>query len=296
MTWTVVVNPKAGRTRGGRSLEVVAAVTEAIRHGLDAEVVVADSPDDARRHATTAAAAGHDLVAAGGDGTVGMIAGIAADHGVRFAVLPIGSGNDFAATIGVPDSIDGALALLDDSVGTDRTIDLGRVNGTWFCTVTATGFDSEASRWANGVTRLTGTALYVAAVLRTLATYRPHPMRVTVDGDVHELRAWMVSVGNGTRYGGGMHITPEARLDDGVFDVCAIGPVSRVRFLANFPKVFGGRHLGVDGVTTWRGRTVHVESLDASVPIEVFADGDRVGPLPGTMECVAAALTVRVAR
>ncbi len=297
MAWTVIVNPAAGRTKQRRLPDVLDAVDAAARRGIAVEAYVSTSPDDAREHAAKAAADGRDLVAAGGDGTVGAIAGIAADHRVRCSILPIGSGNDFAATLGYPiGDIAACVALLDDDFGADRTIDLGRANGTWFCSVTATGFDSEASRWANGVSRLSGTSLYVAAVLRTLATYKPHPMRVTVDGEVHELRAWMVSVGNGTRYGGGMLITPNATLDDGIFDVCAIDAVSRPRFLANFPKVFKGTHLGVDGVHTWRGRVVAIESLDPSVPIEVYADGDRVGPLPATMECVAEALTVRVPR
>src|SRR6185437_10116318 len=154
-----------------------------------------------------------------------------------------------------------SLAVL-GAAGVDRTIDLGRVNDRWYCSVTATGFDSEANRWANTVTRLSGTPLYVAAVLRTLATYRPHPMRVTVDGERHELRAWMVSVGNSTTYGGGMRITPDARLDDGLVDVCAIdGAVPRTKFLAQFPKVFKGAHVNVDGVHVWRGASATVESL-----------------------------------
>jgi diacylglycerol kinase (ATP) len=259
------------------------------------ETHVSTSADDAIAHAAKAAANGRDLVAAGGDGTVGAIAGVAADHSVRLAIVPCGSGNDFATSLGYERGEPGpALAVLGDA-GVDRTIDLGRVNDRWYCSVTATGFDSEANRWANGINRLSGTPLYVAAVLRTLATYKPHPMRVTVDGEVHELRAWMVSVGNSTTYGGGMRITPDARLDDGLVDVCAIdGAVRRPKFLASLPKVFKGTHVDIDGVHVWRGANVIVESLDEHVPIEVFADGERVGPLPATMRAAPNALTVRV--
>jgi diacylglycerol kinase (ATP) len=105
----------------------------------------------------------------------------------------------------------------------------------------------------------------------------------------------MVSVGNTTTYGGGMRITPGARVDDGRVDVCVIdGAVPRWKFLAQFPKVFKGTHVDVDGVRIWRAGTVTVESLDDRVPIEVFADGERVGPLPATMRAAPNALTVRV--
>ncbi len=292
----MIVNPAAGRTRRTHVPALLDAIDALAHAGVAIEAHVSTSAADALATAAKAAANGRDLVAAGGDGTVGAIAGVAADHGVRLAIVPCGSGNDFATLLGYRPGTPApaALAVLGDG-GADRTIDLGRVNDRWYCSVTATGFDSEASRWANGVTRLSGTALYVAAVLRTLATYRPHPLRVTVDGERHELRAWMVSVGNGTTYGGGMRITPDARLDDGLIDVCAIdGVVSRARFLLHFPKVFKGTHLAVAGVHTWRGSSVTVESLDDSIPIEVFADGERVAPLPATMHAVPNALVVRV--
>jgi diacylglycerol kinase (ATP) len=160
--------------------------------------------------------------------------------------------------------------------------------------VTATGFDAEANRWANTVQRLSGTTLYVAAVVRTLAVYKPYPFRVTVDGAAHETSAWLVAVGNGPAYAGGMHIAPAARLDDGLLDVTVIGAMSKPEFLLNFPKVFKGTHISHRKVQTYRGARVEVEPLDDSVPMEVYADGERVGPLPGRMEAVRDALTVRV--
>jgi diacylglycerol kinase (ATP) len=109
----------------------------------------------------------------------------------------------------------------------------------------------------------------------------------------------MVSVGNSTTYGGGMQIVPHARLDDGRLDVCIIGAVSRLRFVANFPKVFAGRHADVPGVEFARGSQITVESLGPSTdgaPLEVWADGERVAPLPATMTVVRDALVVRVPR
>ena len=91
-----------------------------------------------------------------------------------------------------------------------------------------------------------------------------------------------------------MNIAPNARLDDGLLDITVVGDMSRVQMLWNFPKVFKGTHIGHAKVRTFRGERVELESLDESVPMDVYADGERVGPLPATMEAVPDALTVRV--
>jgi diacylglycerol kinase (ATP) len=289
MTWTVIVNPAAGR---GRTRKLLPAI-EARAAAVGAKVAVSMNADAPEHLAREAAAIGHDLMACGGDGLTAMVAGVAADTGRRLAVAPTGAGNDFARGIGYDTKhpLDAFAAL---EHGHDRIVDLGRVNGRWYTCVTASGFDAEANRWANTVHRLSGTALYVAAVLRTLAVYKPHPFRLTVDGDAHEIRAWLVAVGNGPSYGGGMNIAPAASLDDGLLDVTVVGEMTRLQMLVNFPKVFKGTHTTHPKVTTYRATRVELESLDASVPMDVYADGERVGPLPATMEAVSRALTVRV--
>jgi diacylglycerol kinase (ATP) len=290
MPWTLVLNPVAGR---GRHRDLAPELRALVRGAdLDAEVVVSESAADAESLARKAADAGRDLIAAGGDGTVGLIAGVAAETGRMLAIVPTGAGNDFASTLGYnrKKPLDAIAAIAN---GRDATVDLGVVNGRWYTCVTCSGFDAEANRWANTVTRLSGTPLYVAAVARTLALYKPCPFRVTVDGVVHESPAWLVAVGNSRSYAGGMQIVPEARLDDGLLDVCVIGDFSRLEIMRHFPKVFRGTHLGVPGVSTYRGAHITVEAL-GSKPMEVWADGERVGPLPATMEPRPNALRVRV--
>jgi len=289
MPWTVIVNPAAGRGRTRKLLPQVEARAAAV----GAKVAVSMHGDAPAALAREAAAIGHDLVACGGDGLAATIAGVAADTGRRLAVVPTGAGNDFARVLGYdPKHPLDAFGVLEQ--GHDRVVDLGRVNGRWYTCVTASGFDAEANRWANTVHRLSGTALYVAAVLRTLAVYQPHPFRLTVDGDAHDIKAWLVAVGNGPSYGGGMNIAPAASLDDGLLDVTVVGEMTRLQMLVNFPKVFKGTHTSHPKVSTFRATRVELESLDAAVPMDVYADGERVGPLPATMEAVSGALTVRV--
>jgi diacylglycerol kinase (ATP) len=291
MAWTAIVNPTAGR---GRTRRLLPDLPRALADlGVAAEVHVSRAPDEPAGLAKEAAARGHDLLAVGGDGLVSVVAAVAADEQRRLAVVPSGSGNDFARELGhdAKRPLDALRALVD---GDDRRVDLGRVNGRWFTTVTATGFDAEANRWANTVTRLSGTPLYVAAVARTLVRYRPRRFAVAVDEREVELDAWLVATGNGPAYGGGMRVAPDARLDDGLLHVTVVGPVSRLGFVRTFPRVFRGTHTRHPLVQTFRGTRVRVASLDGEM--DAYADGERVGPLPASIEAVPRALSVRAPR
>jgi diacylglycerol kinase (ATP) len=287
--WTAIVNPVAGR---GRTRKLLTELTRAARD-TGVELHVSPEPGAPTKLALVAVESGRDLVAIGGDGLVTEVAGVAADAGRRLAIVPTGAGNDFARVLGYdPKRPLDAFRALDH--GRDRVVDLGRVNGRWYTCVTASGFDAEANRWANTVQRLSGTTLYVAAVVRTLAVYKPHPFRLSVDGEQHDLHAYLVAVGNGPAYAGGMRVAPNARLDDGLLDVTVVGAMSKAEFLVNFPKVFKGTHVSHPKVHTFHGTTIELSSLDPSIPMEVYADGERVGPLPGRMEAVPDALTARV--
>jgi diacylglycerol kinase (ATP) len=298
--WTALLNPAAGRGRARAGLPRVADALAAIRDvaGLDVGIVVTASAADLAARAGDAFARGRGVVACGGDGTVAALAGLAAEAGGVLAVVPAGSGNDFARHVGIPrGDVTAAVDLL--VTGTVTRVDLGRAttadgSSTWFTTVANTGFDAEANRWANTVHTISGTPLYVAAAARTLATYRPRRFRVTVDGDAHELEAWLVAVGNTRTYASGMAITPHASVHDGALEVCVVGAVSRAEFVTTFPKVFSGAHVDHPLVHTWRGRAVCVECSDDA--LDLWASGEHLGPLPATLTPVADALAVVVPR
>ncbi|MET0627074.1 MAG: YegS/Rv2252/BmrU family lipid kinase [Acidimicrobiia bacterium] len=293
--WTALLNPAAGR---GRATARLARVTDAIAAAdLDVAVHVTTDADDLRRAARHAFDDGRGVLACGGDGTVGMVAGLAAELDGVLGIVATGSGNDLARHLGLPRG-DPAAALRVVAGGVVTRVDLGRAESAdgrdeWFTTVANTGFDAEANRWANTRTRLTGTPLYVIAVLRTLRTYRPRAVRLTVDGVVTETDAWLVAMANTRSYASGMMIAPAASMHDGLLDVCVVGPVSRAEFLRTFPGVFRGAHVRNDAVMMLRGRDVTIEALDAS--LELWASGERVGPLPARVRAVPGALRVVVA-
>jgi diacylglycerol kinase (ATP) len=297
MEWTALVNPAAGRGRARKLLPRLRAALDAAPASV--EVHVSSSLEDAESVARKAADRGRGLVACGGDGTVAALAVVAADCDVPLVVVPVGAGNDFARTIGLkPRRALEALALLaDEHAATELRCDLGVVNGQPFTTVANTGFDAEANRWANGVRHLGGTLLYLVAVARTLAVYRPQRFRVTIDaGEPEERTAWLLAIGNGSTYAGGMKIAPDADLDDGLLDLTIIGDGSRAELVRSFPKVFLGTHVKHPKVHTRRGARIVIEACDSGSTMEVYASGERVGPLPAVAEVRRAAVRVRVPR
>jgi diacylglycerol kinase (ATP) len=224
---------------------------------------------------------------------VQSLAQLAADTGGLLAVVPVGAGNDFARDLGLDHRrpLD-ALAVLD--TGHERRVDLGRVttadgSRAAFTTVAHSGLDGEVNRWANTVTRLSGTALYAVAAVRTIATYRPTEMRITVDGAEWSGRPWLVSVANTHCYGGGMQIAPTACIDDGRLEVVFVHDVSRAQVLTRFPRMIRGTHLGIAGVQHLSGTTV---TIDGPHDQEIYASGERVGLLPATIEVLPGALRV----
>ncbi|GAB2923386.1 diacylglycerol kinase [Rhodococcus aerolatus] len=287
---TLLVGPRAGR---GRADGLAEAAAGRLR-GAGCEVQVVTAPDAA---ATTAAAraavdAGTDaLVAVGGDGMVHLALQLVAGTETPLGVLPGGTGNDVARTLGVPrdDSAAAVEVLLD---GRTRRVDLGRTGPTWFASVLAAGFDSRVNARTNRMRWPRGRARYTVATLVELARLEPLAFTVETAEQTLELDATLVAVGNGTSYGGGMRICPDARLDDGLLDVTVVAASSRTSLVRTFPTVFRGTHVLDDRVTTLRTDRVRLTAPGAGA----HADGEPVATLPVDVECVPRAVTVLVPR
>ena len=284
----VVANPSAGGGKAGRLIGRVDAHLHAL--GLDHEIRVSESGAELERLARTAAEDGAEIVAVlGGDGSVnGAVNGLLGTK-AALAVLPAGTGDDFAKGIG-SGKLDAATKRLVDP--TIREIDVVRaVAGAterYFVNVAGAGFDSDVNETANAMTtRLGGTGTYVVAVLRTLRTFTAANYEITVDAETMTLSAMLAVVGNGASYGGGMKVLPAASVTDGLLDVCIVEELSRAAFLRAFPRVFRGTHVSHPKVRMLRGHTV---KLAADRRIQVYADGERVGPLPAIFEVEPGAL------
>jgi diacylglycerol kinase (ATP) len=209
-----------------------------------------------------------------------------------FGLVAAGTGNDFARALGLPMGDPAAAGrLIAESLGTGRLrdVDLGRVNGTWFGTVLASGFDSRVNDRGNRMRLPVGRFKYDVAMLAELAAFRPFPYRVTLDdGETREIEATLVAVGNGSSYGGGMRICPGADLDDGLFDITVVGDCTRATLLKIFPRVYRGTHVDHPVVSVFRAARVEL----LAEGITAYADGEPLGPLPLTAECIPAAVRV----
>jgi len=299
MRWTAIVNARAGRGRTRRLLpRLRAALGEA---GIAAHLT--NDVDEGALLARHAFDRGDGVVACGGDGTVAALAGLASEVDGALAIVPTGAGNDFARHLGIGHRrpLDAIALITDPAGGAALTrVDLGRATAAdgssrWFTTVANTGFDAEANRWANGVRWATGTPLYVLAMLRTIVAYRPQGILVRADDQEWQGPAWLVAIGNTRCYAGGMRITPDAVVDDGVLDVCVVRRTSRLELVARFPTVFRGTHTRADAVEMLRGSRVTLSAGDGPPngrALELWASGERVGPLPVEVEVVPAAVRV----
>lgn len=279
----LLVNPHAGGGRGLRTGRSVA--TELRRRGVGVTWLVGDDVASARGLAREAVAGGCGaLVACGGDGTVHVALQAIALTGVPLGVIPCGTGNDLARALGVPlDDLFGAVHLL--CAAAPRPVDLGLVthgaeddprDGVWFGTVLAAGFDSRVNDRVNRWGWPPGRSRYNLAIAAELAMFRPIPFVLTVDGERRAVEAMLVAVGNGSSYGGGMRICPDAQLDDGCFDVTVVTRVSRALLVRLLPSVYSGRHVQRPEVLTFRASSIGV----AAPSVTGYADGERVAALP----------------
>lgn len=286
----VLANPTAGGGKAGKLIGRADGILRDLR--VEHRILVTRSAAEMESAAREAGEGGAPIVAVlGGDGTVSCAANGLLGSGAALAVLPAGTGDDFANSIGVS-RFDSAVRLLANPKV--RPVDVVRVAAgattRHFVNVAGAGFDSEVNETANGMRlHLGGTGTYLVALVKTLSRFTPARYEISVDDRRFEGDAMLAVVGNGVSYGGGMKVTPGAILDDGQLDVCVVETLSKAAFLRAFPRVFAGRHTTHPKVQMLRGARI---TMEANRKILLYADGERVGPLPATFEVMPGALPV----
>ena len=251
--------------------------------------------DQARRGADA-------VLVCGGDGIAHLAANALAEGDVPLGIVPAGSGNDAAAALGIPTSplaaADALLAAL--LAGSVVRVDLGHTEaapvapgaaGRWWLTMLYGGFDSDVNERANRMRWPNGPRRYDVAIGLELLRLKPRLVRLILDdGTDLEMPVTLVAVGNGPQYGGGKLITPDAKMDDGVFDVTVVGPVSRLTLAKLAPSLPRAGHIGHPAITRYRAK----ELSFAGAGVIAYADGERISELPVRTRCVPAALPVLV--
>ncbi|GHC82958.1 diacylglycerol kinase [Streptomyces violaceochromogenes] len=288
---TLFVNPTAGRGRGAHAAQPAASALRAA--GFSVRTVLGEDAADALVRARAAVEGGTGaLIAVGGDGMASLALRAVAGTRTPLGLVAVGTGNDFARALGLPVREPAAAGrMIADALkcGRIRDIDLGQVGDRWFGTVLASGFDSRVNDRGNRMRWPTGRLKYDLAMIAELAGFRPVPYRIRLDdGEVREVEATLVAVGNGSSYGGGMRICPGADLTDGLFDITVVGDCSRATLLRVFPRVYRGTHVGHPKVTVLRAARVEIAAED----VTGYADGEPFGPLPLSVRCVRGGVRV----
>jgi diacylglycerol kinase (ATP) len=251
----------------------------------------------------------------GGDGTIHRHLRPLIEHRIPLLSVPLGSGNDFAHALGI-NSVQDAIASWQEFCSgrqNVRAIDAGLIRhepaepaaypleagnlklATYFCNVAGVGLDCEANRRANAMPRwLRANGGYVLAAVSAILRFVPTVVTLTTPGEpgtrISEA-ATLLAVANTTSYGSGMRIAPRAQLADGLLDACFVRRTGRLRLLRSFPSLFRGEHLSMPEVQYLQAARLHIA---AERPLEVYADGERVGMTPVEISVVPQAMRVIV--
>jgi YegS/Rv2252/BmrU family lipid kinase len=305
----LIVNPASAAGRTGRHFD---AIARAVRGEVgDFDLSFTQRRGDGAQLARDAASAGAGLVVAvGGDGTASEVVdgllSLAGSAGARphpaFGFIPRGTGGDLRRTLGVPDDVAGAAGLL--SKGTERRVDLGHIEFTGtdgrprsrhFANVASFGVSGRVVQEAERFRKVLGGKLtFMAAGARALVGWRDQAVRWRVDGGPwQEDRVTALCVCNGRYFGGGMMVAPEARLDDGLFDVTIWRGIGLTDFALRKSMLYEGTHVRLPNTRTLRATVLEAEPA-GDKPVLLDVDGEQPGMLPARFTVLPGALRARV--
>jgi YegS/Rv2252/BmrU family lipid kinase len=303
----IVVNP---RSQGGRLGKRWADIADTIGRAFPFEEAITAGPGDAIRLTREALRGGAErVVAMGGDGTINeVVNGFFDERGAAIApqaslgVIPFGTGGDFRRTLQLPTGLAEAAAVI--AADRRRKIDLGRLELTtmtgetavrMFANIASFGVSGVVDRLVNESGKKLGRLAFAVATLRATWAYQNQRVQLMFDGSERvEATINTVAIANGRYFGGAMMVAPHAELDDGVFDVIAMGDFGFGDLVTSGRRLYKGTHLAMEKVTARRARTIDAEPIDPSAVVELDVDGENLGRLPARFEIVPSALWVVV--
>jgi len=285
----VIVNPTAGAGRAVRVWRrVEASLRRLVRPAVRCRAFYPGSPDQARGLARQAAAEGFDaLLVIGGDGTINEVAAGALESGLPLAVVPAGTGNACARSLGqvlVPRDLCRSL-----QAGRIRQIDVGTIGDRVFVNMAGIGFDSEVLQGFRHNRIVRGIPGYVVTGLQKLPSYRAPRVSIATAGASLTVRTTLVAICNGPYYGGGLRMVPQADMTDGLLDICVMENLTAAEVFAMWSALYSGQHVRHPKVRFLRDTEFRLES---EVPLLYHCDGDLTGYTPCTVRVLPRALQV----
>jgi YegS/Rv2252/BmrU family lipid kinase len=259
-------------------------------HGFDLDIRQSSDRESLARLIGTCAEGCDAIVVAGGDGTVNGALPALIEAGKPVGILPFGTANDLARTLGIPVDPVAASCIVAD--GVTRQIDVGKVNDRHFLNVASIGLSVKiAEKQDEELKRQWGIFSYVVAAAGALTEAERFAATIACGGRSERVRAYQIAVGNGIHFGGGLTVSPEARIDDGLLDVYAIETASVAELIALAPRLRDGTLVERDDVAFFRGGSARIETKS---PMPVNTDGEVTTRTPAEFSVLPKALTIFV--
>ncbi len=270
--WLFIVNSTAGRGKTGKKISKL--VTSLNKHKFDYEIELTKAPKHATQLALDAIKKGfHNIISVGGDGTLNevvngvMLSGKSEE--VNIGIIPEGGGNDFAKNFNLSQNVGKAIKLL--LAYNTKKIDVGKIEDNYFINALGIGFDAKVAVVSKGIKYLNGLPRYLVAVLKSLVTYRGFKAEIMLDDKTYIDPFLLMSVGNGKTTGGGFYLTPEAKVDDGLFNTCFIENITKMKILKLLPSAIKGKHLREPEVFMKQTKSIEIKTKN---PLPIYYDGE----------------------
>lgn len=271
-----IINPVAGNGKTQKHIPLIKNYFDN-QNDCEYKIVVTQRVGHAEQVAKRGIEEGFThIISVGGDGTAYEIINGIGDNSVKLGIIPSGTGNDFVRMLNIPTDIEDILKLIRH--GKYIETDIGYINDRMFINYCSTGFDTVVVEESRKIKKfISGPSAYLIALFKALFKHRPSNIKITIDGEIYERKIDFIAINNGKYYGGGMKINPRAIINDGLFDICLVNSINKIKYLYLFLTVFKGTHINLSCVEHFRGRDITIES---EMELMLNADGDFVGYTP----------------
>ena len=264
-----ILNPVAGKGKSSQFMSTIKRVCE--KENVEYMIKVTPRVGGAKDIARWGSENGFDrIIAVGGDGTINeVVNGIVGSEAV-LGVIPGGSGNDFIRSISEPKKLE--QYILDAIYGTAKRIDLGKCNDRYFINMASIGLDTQVVIGTQKTKKyFSGRLAYLTSALFTIFSYKGWDLNIEIDGDKFQTKTLLTAIANGKFYGGGVMPTPDAKLDDGYFDICHVQHMPKRRIFRVLPKYLKSKHKDIKEVQLVKGKEILITS---NSPFPLNLDGE----------------------
>jgi len=288
--YAIIYNPTSAAGKSQQGITYACQILDSL--GVSYDLHKTEYMGHAIPLATQLAKDGYRVIAAGGDGTCNEVLHgvISSNSGALCGFIPLGSGNDIPAAIGIRSDVKRACEILKDGFSAKYDIGLAHTDKgvkRYFLGIGSQGFDALVTQRTNaGKKRFNGTWNYIFQVVRTVFAWKNLEMKITMDHDVFEGPANLAAVGNGPSYGGFMYMCPPARVHDGLFRITVIN-IGKFQLLAEFKKLYDASLMPADFCFEYESKKVRIEMKNPKEnPYICQVDGEILNEIPVNYECI----------